>query len=74
LLLALLLTFGSSIPLFGYLLLLYDIPYKHAWTKEEALEHIAVQSGKQFSPILAHIFIKLMRECGNNGEPTFLMK
>jgi putative two-component system response regulator len=45
-----------------YVALIHKRPYKQAWTKDEALNFIATQSGKQFSPILAHIFIKLMRE------------
>ena len=69
----------NDLPYFVHIVTLCDVytaltssrPYKHAWTKNEALEYISIQAGKQFSPILAYVFIQLMRK--QNSEPAFLV-
>jgi putative two-component system response regulator len=44
-------------------------PYKHAWTVDEAMEHIEQQAGAHFDPRLVPLFIGLrpqledIREC-----------
>ena len=35
-------------------------PYRAAWTKEQALEQIKDQVGKQFDPVVVKIFLKMM--------------
>jgi response regulator RpfG family c-di-GMP phosphodiesterase len=37
-----------------------DRPFKTRMTKNEALQEIKEQSGRQFDPILAEIFINVM--------------
>lgn len=39
-----------------------DRPYKKALTKEETIEEIIRNKGKQFNPILADLFIEVIRE------------
>ena len=39
-----------------------DRPFQTRMTKEAALEEIKQQSGRQFDPNLAEIFIRLMEE------------
>jgi len=45
-----------------YVALISPRPYKRGWTIDEALDHIRAQAGKHFSPIMTHMFIKLIRE------------
>ena len=47
-----------------YTALIHVRPYKHAWTQQEALDYIASQSGRQFSPVLAGAFLSFMRKRG----------
>ncbi len=41
--------------------LVCERPYKNAWPPEEALDYIQNQTGTQFSPALARVFIPLAR-------------
>jgi putative nucleotidyltransferase with HDIG domain len=41
--------------------LLYDRPYRKAWTKDKALEYIASQSGKDFDPDVVDAFFEWMK-------------
>ncbi|NLB83854.1 MAG: hypothetical protein GX791_06375, partial [Synergistaceae bacterium] len=57
---------GEDIPLFGRILALVDTwdvmlrgtPYRQARTPEEAAGVVAKESGKQFDPRLADLFLK----------------
>ncbi len=61
---------GEAIPLEGRLLALADAydamtserPYREELSKEAALEEICQKKGTQFDPILADVFVKLIRE------------
>lgn len=46
----------------AYDVMVNDKPYKSPMTQEEALNEIREQSGKQFDPYLAELFIKLMEK------------
>ena len=50
-----------------YVALISSRPYKRGWASNEALDYIKTQAGKHFSPVLAHMFIKLMREQNGGG-------
>jgi HD-GYP domain-containing protein (c-di-GMP phosphodiesterase class II) len=39
--------------------LLSDRPYRKAWPKEQALQYLKEQSGKQFDPAIVERFIAL---------------
>ena len=55
---------GQNIPLEGQLMAIADVydalisvrPYKKAYTPEEALKIIESEEGKQFNPVLVHVF------------------
>lgn len=61
---------GEEIPLAARLFAVADVydaltsdrPYRKAWSKEEALEYIRQQAGRQFDPQVAELFIKMMQE------------
>jgi HD-GYP domain-containing protein (c-di-GMP phosphodiesterase class II) len=40
--------------------LLSDRPYRKAWSKEEALEHIKSQSGRHFDPKVVKAFLEII--------------
>jgi len=44
-----------------YVALISRRPYKRVWARDEALNYISTQAGKQFNPVLVHIFLGLMR-------------
>ena len=48
-----------------YTALIHVRPYKHAWSKQDALSYIADQSGKQFSPAMVRAFLSFMRKGGD---------
>ncbi len=58
---------GEQIPLAARIFALADVydaltsdrPYRKAWSKEDALEHIRSQSGKRFDPSLVEKFLQL---------------
>ena len=58
---------GDAIPRAARMVALADVfdaltsvrPYKHAWTIDEALEHIASQSGVHFDPQMVPVFLGL---------------
>jgi HD-GYP domain-containing protein (c-di-GMP phosphodiesterase class II) len=39
-----------------------DRPYRMAWTKEQALEHIRLQAGRHFDPRIVRYFLELASE------------
>lgn len=57
---------GKEIPLAARIFAVVDIydaltsdrPYRHAWSKEEALDYIRKQSGKHFDPKVVELFLK----------------
>lgn len=59
---------GEKIPLMARMFALIDVydaltsdrPYRKAWTKQKALEHISEQAGKHFDPELTIAFISLI--------------
>ena len=46
--------------------LLYNRPYRKAWTKRKAMKHIREQSGSHFDPDIVEVFLKMME--GNNKK------
>ncbi|MCW8831953.1 MAG: HD domain-containing protein, partial [Colwellia sp.] len=61
---------GNEIHIFGRIVALADVfdalthkrQYKHAWTIDEAVEHIKSLSGIQFDPSLVNIFVEHLPE------------
>jgi HD-GYP domain-containing protein (c-di-GMP phosphodiesterase class II) len=61
---------GDDIPLVARIFAVVDVwdaltsnrPYRPAWTKEQALEHIQEQSGKHFDPKVVKVFLRLIAE------------
>lgn len=59
---------AENIPVEGRILAVVDVfdaltnerPYKNAWPVEEALQEIQNQSGKQFDPLVARVFVAMM--------------
>jgi len=39
-----------------------DRPYRKAWSREKALDHIKQESGKHFDPQIVDIFLKLISD------------
>jgi len=66
---------GDEIPLVARIFAVVDVwdaltsnrPYRPAWTKEQALEHIQEQSGKHFDPHVVEVFLRLIAksECSS---------
>ena len=60
---------SSELPFYVHIVTLCDVyvalisprPYKDGWTKDKALEYIRTNAGKDFNPILAQMFINLVR-------------
>jgi HD-GYP domain-containing protein (c-di-GMP phosphodiesterase class II) len=58
---------GEAIPLLARIFAVVDVwdallsnrPYRKAWTKEQALQYLKDQSGKQFDPAIVERFIAL---------------
>jgi HD-GYP domain-containing protein (c-di-GMP phosphodiesterase class II) len=58
---------GEEIPLLARIFAVCDVFdalqserfYKRAWTRNQALEEIRVQSGKQFDPLIVRVFLEL---------------
>ena len=61
---------GDEIPIVARIFAVVDVwdaltsnrPYRPAWTKEQALEHIQEQPGKHFDPKVVEVFLKLIAE------------
>ena len=61
---------GTAIPLAARMVAIADVfdaltsvrPYKRAWSVDEALAHIADQSGRHFDPDLVPVFLGLRHE------------
>ncbi len=59
---------GEEIPLAARLFAVADVwdaltsdrPYRKAWTREEALEYIRQQAGKQFDPRVVEVFLRII--------------
>jgi putative two-component system response regulator len=63
---------GEEIPLAGRICAVCDVydalvsarPYKDAWTVDDAIEEIRLQSGRHFDPRLVELFLGLMADAG----------
>ncbi|MDD2923345.1 MAG: two-component system response regulator, partial [Anaerolineales bacterium] len=61
---------GGEIPLAARIFTVVDVwdaitserPYRPAWSKEKALNHIREQSGKHFDPKIAERFLQIVDE------------
>ena len=61
---------GEEIPLSARLFAVVDVydalisnrPYRPAWPREKALEHIREQAGKHFDPFIVEMFLRLMSQ------------
>jgi HD-GYP domain-containing protein (c-di-GMP phosphodiesterase class II) len=61
---------GEAIPLSARIFAVADVwdaitsnrPYRKAWSKEQALEYIKEQSGKNFDPHVVSLFLNLISE------------
>lgn len=61
---------GTEIPIAGRIVAVADVydaltherPYKHAWTKEEAIAEIERQSGRQFDPQVVTALLYMMEQ------------
>jgi HD-GYP domain-containing protein (c-di-GMP phosphodiesterase class II) len=61
---------GEEIPLSARIFAIVDVwdaltsdrPYRKAWSKMEALDHIQSQSGKHFDPKVVNHFLNLVSE------------
>lgn len=59
---------GDQIPLSARIFAIVDVwdalrsdrPYRNAWSKEQTMEHLRAQSGKQFDPALVELFLELI--------------
>lgn len=66
---------GEAIPLAARIFAIVDVfdaltserPYRHAWSREEALEYIQREAGSHFDPRLVEVFMALIRE---GDKPT----
>ena len=71
---------GTEIPLAGRIVAICDVfdalrskrPYKDPWTLEQALDEIRGQRGRHFDPELVDLFLPLVTERGDAGEPAAL--
>jgi HD-GYP domain-containing protein (c-di-GMP phosphodiesterase class II) len=58
---------GEEIPLVARIFAVVDVwdaltsnrPYRPAWTEQQAIEYIRVQSGKHFDPQVVKFFLEL---------------
>jgi len=61
---------GEEIPLAARIFAIVDVydaltserPYRHAWSREDTLEHIQNESGKHFDPQLVEVFMAMIRD------------
>jgi len=61
---------GEEIPLSARIFAVVDVydaltsdrPYRKAWTKQEAIDYIKNQSGRQFDPKVVEVFLKILGE------------
>jgi len=61
---------GESIPLPARIFAVVDVydaltsdrPYRPAWSKARALQHIGQETGKHFDPRVVEVFLEVMRE------------
>ncbi|AJC73624.1 phosphohydrolase [Pseudothermotoga hypogea DSM 11164 = NBRC 106472] len=61
---------GEEIPLSARIFAVVDVydaltsdrPYRKAWTKQEAIEYIKNQSGRQFDPKVVEVFLKILEQ------------
>jgi HD-GYP domain-containing protein (c-di-GMP phosphodiesterase class II) len=60
----------KEIPLVARIFAIVDVfdalignrPYRKAWSREKALDHIEQESGRYFDPQIVDIFLKLINE------------
>jgi HD-GYP domain-containing protein (c-di-GMP phosphodiesterase class II) len=73
---------GDAIPLFAAIITIADAydamtsnrPYRKAMRKEEALREIERQSGAQFRPDLARVFLELMQKGRDQHAPLYVVR
>ncbi len=61
---------GEDIPLAARIFAIVDVydaltserPYRHAWSREDTLEHIQNEAGKHFDPALVEVFMAMIRD------------
>ena len=61
---------GQEIPLAARIFAIVDVydaltserPYRHAWSREDTLEHIQKESGRHFDPQLVEVFMAMIRD------------
>ena len=61
---------GEEIPLAARIFAIVDVfdaltserPYRHAWSREDTLEHIQKGAGKHFDPKLVEVFMTMIRD------------
>lgn len=46
----------------AYVVMTHDCPYRSAMTREDAMEELKSQAGRQFDPVLVDIFIDIIRK------------
>lgn len=69
---------GEEIPLEGRIVAVADVfdaltherPYKHAWTVEEAVEHISRLGGRHFDPAVVEALHRVLEQDGLRVEPA----
>ena len=68
---------GEQIPLAARLFAVVDVwdaltsdrPYRKAWSKEEALDHLRAQAGKHFDPKAVELFMRVLNEKAQEQMP-----
>jgi HD-GYP domain-containing protein (c-di-GMP phosphodiesterase class II) len=66
---------GEQIPLAARIFSIIDVfdaltsdrPYRKAWSREQALEHIQSQSGIHFEPAIVSVFMAMMKDVSLSG-------
>lgn len=69
---------GEEIPLYARMFSVVDVfdaltsdrPYRSAWPRESALDYLTSQSGVQFDPLMAEIFVGLVIDGKLTGNPS----
>ncbi|RIH83450.1 Cyclic di-GMP phosphodiesterase response regulator RpfG [Calidithermus terrae] len=69
---------GEEIPLAARVFAVVDVydaltsdrPYRPAWPREKALEHVRAQAGRHFDPAVVEAFLRLMGQKGAGSAPA----